>query len=232
MYVPKDLVEKMKCDYKKYLNKKNKSKEDLQMFNTSIIAEMVKEDLKKFNLMYKSITEELNAEDVEEFNKMGGENLFGLLIGTKSRYSSLINNFPDDFIFIYDDTENNDDIIIYLKNVINKLTTFEKMGYRETFQTNYPNISIHNENTNKNINDISNNFTSIQNVKQHIENMSSLNDSEIEDILQKIDELEKIINSADRKSKKWENAKEIVKWVADKSFDVAKSILPIILKIE
>ena len=38
--------------------------------------------------------------------------------------------------------------------------------------------------------------------------MSALPDTEIEEILDKINELEKIVKSPDRKSKKWENAKK------------------------
>ena len=48
---------------------------------------------------------------------------------------------------------------------------------------------------------------------------------------QKIDELEKIFNSSDRKTKKWEKAKEIIKWVADKGIDVGLTLLPLILKL-
>ena len=89
-----------------------------------------------------------------------------------------------------------------------------------------PNIVIHNENN------ISNTLLSFQDAKQEIENMSALTDDEIEEILQKINQLEGVVNSSDRKSKKWENAKGIIKWVADKSFDIAKVIIPLVLKME
>jgi len=69
-------------------------------------------------------------------------------------------------------------------------------------------------------------------VKNDIENMTSLPDTEIEDILSKIEELEGIINSTDRKSKKWENAKCIIKWIADKGVDVGLTLLPLLLKIQ
>ena len=61
--------------------------------------------------------------------------------------------------------------------------------------------------------------------------MGSLTDSEIDEILSKIDELENIVNSSDRKTKKWDKAKGIIKWVADKGVDVGISLLPLILKI-
>ena len=61
--------------------------------------------------------------------------------------------------------------------------------------------------------------------------MSALTDNELEEILQKINQLEDVVKSSDRKSKKWENAKGIIKWAADKSFDVAKIVIPLVLKI-
>ena len=72
-------------------------------------------------------------------------------------------------------------------------------------------------NTNENKVDINISFSD---VKKEIENMSALPDGEIEEILNKINELEKIVKSSERKSKKWENAKGIVKWIADKGVDV------------
>ena len=61
--------------------------------------------------------------------------------------------------------------------------------------------------------------------------MSALKETEIHEILGKIDELEAIVNSTERKTKKWENAKEIIKWAADKSVDVGIALLPLIMKI-
>ena len=69
-------------------------------------------------------------------------------------------------------------------------------------------------------------------VRRKIENMSALPDAEIEEILHKIDELEKIVKSSDRKSKKWENAKGVIKWIADKGVDVGIALLPLLLQIK
>ncbi|WP_298842555.1 hypothetical protein [Clostridium sp.] len=62
--------------------------------------------------------------------------------------------------------------------------------------------------------------------------MSSLSELEIEEILHKINDIEQIIQSTERKSKKWENAKEIIKWIADKGVDVGIALLPLLLKIK
>lgn len=39
------------------------------------------------------------------------------------------------------------------------------------------------------------------------------------------------MNSKESKSKKWSNAKDIIKWVADKGVDVGIALLPLVLKI-
>lgn len=61
--------------------------------------------------------------------------------------------------------------------------------------------------------------------------MSSLREDEIEEITSKIDEIERIVNSKDRKTKKWEKAKEIIKWIAEKGVDVGITLLPLLLQI-
>ena len=63
-------------------------------------------------------------------------------------------------------------------------------------------------NTNENKIDIN---ISFNDVRKEIKNMWALLDVEIEEILNKINELENIVKSTDRKSKKWENVKGIVK---------------------
>ena len=62
--------------------------------------------------------------------------------------------------------------------------------------------------------------------------MSSLTDEETEEILAKIDELEEIINSNDKKKNKREKTKSVLFWLADKSFDVGIALLPLLLKIQ
>ena len=47
-----------------------------------------------------------------------------------------------------------------------------------------------------------------------------------------MDELEKIVKSPESRSKKWENAKGIVKWIADKGVDVGIALLPLLLQIK
>ena len=69
-------------------------------------------------------------------------------------------------------------------------------------------------------------------VRSQIEDMTSLTDKETTEIMEKIAELEEIINSKDKKKNKWEKAKSVLVWLADKSFDVGMAMLPLLLKIQ
>ena len=73
---------------------------------------------------------------------------------------------------------------------------------------------------------------SFEQARQQIEDMTSLTDKETEEILAKITELEEIINSKEKKKTKWEKAKDVLVWLADKSFDVGMALLPLLLKIQ
>lgn len=88
-------------------------------------------------------------------------------------------------------------------------------------------ISNNNVNTNEITVDIS-----FSDVREQIKNMSPLPESEIKEILLKLEELEKIVSSDDRKSQKWEKAKDIIKWVADKGVDVGIALLPLFLQMK
>ena len=117
-----------------------------------------------------------------------------------------------------------------LRQIYNKMLSFKALGYPaliETIPQSAPMVQI--TNTNENKVDI---YISFSDVRKEIENMSALPDSEIEEILNKINELEKIIKSSDRKSKKWENAKGVIKWIADKGVDVGIALLPLLLQIK
>lgn len=117
-----------------------------------------------------------------------------------------------------------------LRQIYNKMLAFKALGYPaliETIPQSAPMVQI--TNTNENKVDIK---VSFQDVRKEIESMSALPNTEIEEILNKINELEKIVKSPDRKSKKWENAKGIVKWIADKGVDVGIALLPLLMQIK
>lgn len=202
---------------------------------------MIDNDLKKCKLFYKLIT---NEDASNEDMNITEDDMIELFIGMYSKYSSLISDFPHDIDF--EDLQDKDDEIMeyrlmnYLGSVIKKLEMYKKMGYLNNDNSFNNNITINNNNEiknnnkskNENKNDLTNTNITYQDAKQQVENMSSLTDSEIDTIIQKIDELEAITKSSVRKSKKWDNVKEIIRWVLDKGFDVAKIIIPLALKLD
>ncbi len=152
-----------------------------------------------------------------------------------SKYSPIISGFGDNLYSIYYDS----DFTATLSNIEtmrDKLILFKAAGFEDWGQKNDPNgrtsqISITNNNANTNTNSISVTI-SFEEVRRNIENMSALPDTEIEEILSKINDLEIIVSSEDRKSKKWEKAKGIIRWVADKGVDVGIALLPLLLQIK
>lgn len=143
----------------------------------------------------------------------------------KSKYESIIDGFTQNLYTLFYDTTGVD----ARKNIEimkQKLILFKSMGYENITPNGDSNITVNN--TNQIITNINISFSE---VRGKIENMSALQDSEINEILEKVNELEDIIKSSERKTKKWEKAKGIIKWVADKGVDVGITLLPLILKI-
>ena len=102
---------------------------------------------------------------------------------------------------------------------------FEKQGKRSYSPSNSVNVNV------SNTNEI-NVTVSFEQARQQIEDMTSLTEKETEEILAKIAELEEIINSKDKKKTKWEKSKSVLLWLADKSFDVGMTLLPLLLKLQ
>ena len=118
-----------------------------------------------------------------------------------------------------------------LGQIYNKMLLFKTLGYpgllEKTKETPATVFHITNTNENHNVNTVT-----FEGVRKQIENMSALPDREIDEILEKVNELEKIVSSKERKSKKWESAKGIIKWIADKGVDVGISLLPLLIQIQ
>ena len=164
---------------------------------------------------------------ISENNKENMSNLHSTL---KSKYGSVITGFNDNLKDLFYDTDGS-----YRRNNLitmqQKLELFKAMRYENKYASNgFANntVTVNNTNTNNVAVDI---HISFSDAREKIENMSALREDEILEIVTKIDELEQIINSTDRKTQKWEKTKEIIKWLADKSVDVGLALLPLILKI-
>ena len=182
----------------------------------------------KNNDFIKMVNEDILKCDVALTTNQGIMDLLNELMG---KYSKVSNNFPDieinQLLFKmhpHVPAQHIRTILGFLQAY--KLNNCEDYKFDESKSTGInviTNISNSNENTI--------NLQTFSEVRNKIENMSSLTDSEIEEILSKVDELEEIVNSSDRKTKKWDKAKEIIKWVADKGVDVAMTLIPLLMKI-
>lgn len=82
---------------------------------------------------------------------------------------------------------------------------------------------------------VNNNVTvniTFEQVREKIEDMTSLTDEQTKEALDKVSEIESVVNGEGSKKAKWEKIKPILTWLADKSFDVAMTILPLLLQVQ
>lgn len=174
------------------------------------------------------IDEDINR--CEEILKNGDKNsLFCFHRELKSKYKKIIDGFSEElYSLFYDDS--GDTAKMNIKIMKKKLELFRAMGYENHYAEKAGTVVVSNTNTNTFSADMKIEV-SFSDARGTVENMSALKEAEIQEILAKIEELEKIVSSTERKSKKWEQAKDIIKWVADKGVDVGTALLPLILKI-
>lgn len=95
-----------------------------------------------------------------------------------------------------------------------------------------PSRSTTTPNVNVTVNNEININITFEQAREKVQDMTSLTDEQTQEVLDKITELEEIINSTDKKKTKWEKAKSVLVWLADKSFDVGMILLPLLLKIQ
>ena len=82
---------------------------------------------------------------------------------------------------------------------------------------------------------VNNNVTvniTFEQVRAKIEDMTSLTDEQTKEALDKVSEIESVVKGDGSKKSKWEKIKPILTWLADKSFDVAMTILPLLLQVQ
>ena len=211
----------------------NAIKEKLELL---IVTDNDKDSLFNFKVMYEDDLESLKKAISDAENRETPESAkLQLYKDVTAKYHPYIPKLSDglyDYIqaYAFYDDVSGESLFHNLKQVYNKMLSFKALGYpslKEAIPQSAPMVQI--TNTNENKFDINISFSD---VRKEIENMSALPDAEIEEILNKINQLEKIVKSSDRKSKKWENAKGIVKWIADKGVDVGIALLPLLLQIK
>ncbi|MVX64903.1 hypothetical protein GKZ28_14490 [Clostridium chromiireducens] len=150
-----------------------------------------------------------------------------------SRYHSYIDKFGEGLYSYFHESGFYDDVngeslkhnLIVIKN---KLIAFRAYGYSNNEQK--PDTKITLSNSNSNINQINININ-FEDARKKVENMTSLSELEIQEILDKINYIEGIVKLDDRKTKKWESCKSVIRWIADKGVDVGTTLLPLLLKI-
>jgi hypothetical protein len=70
---------------------------------------------------------------------------------------------------------------------------------------------------------------SLENVIQIIQNNTSLPEKEIQEIIAKLNQIDKIVkDSGLRKNEKWYKIKDITKFILDKGLDIGKAVMPYI----
>ncbi len=93
-------------------------------------------------------------------------------------------------------------------------------------------LTILNQNTNLNSNTIDVNIEmEFNNARDYFENNGNITPSMIKEIIEKIDYLEEVNNSADTRPNKWEKAGKIINWLTTTGVDTGMKIMPIITKM-
>ena len=69
-------------------------------------------------------------------------------------------------------------------------------------------------------------------VRSQIEEMTSLTDEQTQEVLEKVSEIEAVVKGDGSKKTKWERIKPVLVWLADKSFDVAMAMLPLLMQVK
>lgn len=181
------------------------------------LIEMVEQDISRIEIELK------NGDDISRWK------LFREMDG---KYQSCINNFyegmwlsvPNKNVLHFPQLQQYPDYVVEnLEMVKSKLLTYRF----EANAINLPQLPATQVNVNNNIN-VSITF---EEVREKIEDMTSLTNEETKEVLTKISEIEEVVKSNDKKKIKWEKIKPVLVWLADKSFDIGTAILPLLLKI-
>ena len=146
-----------------------------------------------------------------------------------SKYNNYVPNFSDGLYGYYKgsnffDDVRGDSLIQNLKNIREKMNTYKNLNFPNLVQENKTNPML--QINNNNVMEVNLTF---EQLKDRVENITSVNDKEIDEILDKINEIEEICKSNDRKTKKWEKIKKILVWIMDKGIDVAIQVIPTVI---
>lgn len=140
-------------------------------------------------------------------------------------YKGMWQNVPNKgYLVFYELQRHPDQVRDNLKMAKAKLEVFRFQGNAVALPE-IPTTQV-NVTTNVNVN------ITFEQVRSKIEDMTSLTDEQTKEALDKVSEIESVVNGEGSKKSKWEKIKPILAWLADKSFDLAMTILPLLLKMQ
>lgn len=208
-----------------------KKKEILQKFleeANDFLGKNLTSDDNKFKAWNHSLIRFLEA----EFGKNSTTtNLFTsrtytLTVFFEAQYSQFVEAFEDDLKTTIEDLkrliDEVDDDNFKVENSVERIPKESPIAF-----------NIVNNNTNTNTSSSSVNELIIlkyEEIKEEIENNTFLDDESKKVLIDKLNEIEKIKNSSESKSKKWNMAKSIFTFVLDKGADIAIMFIPKILE--
>ena len=189
------------------------------------------DNLYDFKKQFIKDTEELKS-IIDDFNNIGPSTLNPLYDSLIAKYSKIVPDFSDNiegyrksdgFFFPVERVSLKKNI----KNIYEKMMVCVRLNFINIKFADVSNIPFFQINNN-NQNTMEVNLT-FEQLKDRVENITSVNNEEIDEILEKINEIEDICKSNDRKTKKWEKIKKILVWIMDKGIDVAIQVIPTVI---
>lgn len=207
----------------------NAIKEKLELI---LITEQNKDPLYKFKEMMNSDISQLQAilESDSGFDENKKQQLY---LSVTAKYHPYVPHLGEGLYQYFAEQGFYDEVTgasldYNLRQIYNKLLTFQSLNYPGlgAAVANVPSTVVNITNSNSNAMTVT-----FDSVRKTVDNMTSLPDEDIREIQNRINELEEIVDSKASKSKKWSQAKEIIKWIADRGVDVGIALLPLLLKI-
>ena len=179
--------------------------------------EMIQSDIKRIDEVLKKGIEK---DQWELFREMDGKYQSCI----KDFYESMWWSIPGKNILHFPELEKNpDQVEDNLKMVKAKLETYK-------FQAN---AIAPREKVGTNVNVVTNiglNVT-FEQARLQVEDMTFLTEEQTKEVLDKISEIEDTLKGYGTKKTKWEKIKPVLVWLADKSFDVGMTLLPLLMKL-
>jgi len=159
------------------------------------------------------------------------QNMYHTHLDIDTKYQPFIDEWgrslycwSDEFGFHYGDLETSNDMLEHnLRAMKSKL---------ESLRFYFSEANNSNEQTPSKVTNIFNNKNNyyFDRVTNYVSN--SYHESDKEEVLLKISEIEDILKSKDTREKKWSKLSQIGKWVFDRSVDVGLQLLPLFLDIK